>query len=125
MWQLEQIAENNFGMKKTETEETKYSESEVVVDMAKLAKAQRIKMYDLQKEIGKIQKKIQGLSELVEKGEDTETNQAFSNLCNLQNLNCVNLTSFLQAKYPDNFAKYIKVDKYLGEVDEYTGEVGQ
>lgn len=76
VWQLEQEAENNFGMKKGAEGDDKYSEAEVAVDMAKMAKAERIKMYELQKEINKIQKKIQSLTELVEKGEDVEINQA-------------------------------------------------
>jgi len=76
VWQMEQEAENNFGMKKVEKTEDKYSESEVVVDMAKLAKANRIKVYELQKELNKTQKKIQSLTELVNSGEEVENNQA-------------------------------------------------
>jgi len=76
VWQLEQEAENNFGMKKAVADDDKYSEEKVSLDMAKIAKAERIKLYELQKEINKIQKKIQSLTELVEKGEDVEINQA-------------------------------------------------
>lgn len=76
VWQLEQIAENNFGMKKATETDSKYSEEVVAADMVKLAKVNRIKTYELQKELSKIQKKIQALIELVNANEDVETNQA-------------------------------------------------
>jgi ATP-binding cassette subfamily F protein 3 len=75
VWQLEEQAEKEFGTNKSSNIEEKYDQN----GKKSPDKEARKKLYELKKELSKLEKKIESLQDLVSQGIDPENNQTIIN----------------------------------------------